>query len=70
MTIDEESYFKKAVADLPRDENLPAKSIISALYNGNFYMSSPSATEFSKLHIRDKYKSLVLKLIGKYLEEN
>ena len=59
MTADEESYFKKAVADLQQDENLPAKSIISALYNGNFYMSCPSATEFTKLQIRDKYKTLV-----------
>ena len=36
MTADEESYFKEAVADLPRDENLPVKSIISALNNTTF----------------------------------
>jgi hypothetical protein len=59
MTADEESYFKEAVADLPRDENLPIKSIISALNNSNFFTSCPSAKEFTKQQIRDKYKSIV-----------
>ncbi|CAB4005035.1 Hypothetical predicted protein [Paramuricea clavata] len=54
LTADEESCFKKAVADLPRDENLSVTSIMAALNNGSFYMSCQSATEFTKQQIRDK----------------